>query len=586
MFIFVATVTSFVIDKNKKLLMQIVENEKIIKSAKIIISQKEEISAINENLTMAYEEIRAQNEEYEQLNEELIQTNKDLIQTNEELLRTNEKEKKSELRIEALLSTIPDMMFIQSKDGIYLEYHAPISVKLYAPPEIFLGKNMSEILPQETAQDFKNIFENAIETKQVQSCEYSLTTENGKEFFEARVIAFEEDKVLSIIRNITKRKEAESAVLELHERLLTVLNGIDAVVYVADMNTHELLFVNNYIKNIFGNVVGQQCWKALQGNQSEPCIFCSNNKLLDTYGNPTGIYRWEIQNTANGHWYDMRDRAIQWVDGRMVRLEIATDITERKQNEEKIHQLNSYLEQRVAERTEQLMTANKELEAFSYTVSHDLRAPLRHIDGYVELLVSHCNEGLDEKGRHYLHTIADSARHMGVLIDALLHFSRTGRAELHQEIVDMKNTLEEALVLVKKDNAEQKIQWWIGEIPVVRGDSALLRQVWVNLLSNAMKYSSKKDIAKIEIGSREEEDKIIFFVKDNGTGFDMQYSGKLFGVFQRLHSIEEFEGIGIGLASVKRIINRHGGNIWAESELDKGATFFFTLPKLKKEKNV
>jgi len=263
--------------------------------------------------------------------------------------------------------------------------------------------------------------------------------------------------------------------------------------------------------------------------------------------------------------------------GRAARLVVLNDITERKRTQEELERLNRELEDRVRSRTAQLEAANKELEAFSFSVSHDLRAPVRHIDGFVKLLERE-HPPSTEKAAHYLSTIASSSRRMAMLIDDLLALSRTGRAPLEMRTVQLNPLVEEVIVDLRPDVARRTIEWRVAPLPAVRGDPSLMRVVLQNLLDNAVKYTKLQVNAVVEVGAMPlEQGKTAIFVRDNGVGFDMRYSDRLFGVFQRLHRAEDFEGTGIGLATARRVIHRHGGRIWGEGEPGRGACFYFTV---------
>ncbi|MBI4850508.1 MAG: PAS domain-containing protein [Acidobacteria bacterium] len=419
------------------------------------------------------------------------------------------------------------------------------------------------------------------------------------------------------------RKNKEIALRESEQRLQAILDNSTAIIFLKDLEGRFLL-INKQFEKMFliarQELIGKtvydffpkklaDCYTdndlqaikegkaieyeedALQNGEEHTYLaikFPLYNPQGDVYG-LAGIstditqrkqIEKELKNTKEKLEEIVKERTRELAEtNKKLRLEAI----ENKKSQEEIKKLNENLEKRVIERTKQLETINKELEAFSYSVSHDLRAPLRHISGFIELLKKNTNNNLSEKGQHYIKVISEASKKMGVLIDELLSFSRMGRSELRNANVDLEKMVEKLVKSYQESLKDRKITWCIEKLPIVQADSAMLELVFNNLISNALKYSGKKSETKIEIGidltSNNRTEEVIIFVRDNGVGFDMQYVDKLFGVFQRLHKTEEFEGIGIGLANVRRIINRHGGRTWAESFLGQGATFYFSLPK-------
>ena len=470
--------------------------------------------------------------------------------------------------------------------------HAAVEKYGYAREE-FLTMTLKDIRPSE---DVSRLLDNMakLRSELEHSGEWRHTLRNGR-IIDVEITphtgAYHGRKASLVIgRDITERKRAGEALRQSELRYRQLLESVTSYTYTVEIH-------NGRPSNM---VHGPGCEKVTGYTPSDysadPGLWLDivppgDRHMVQHYADPLCEGR---AVPALEHRIIHKDGKVIWVrttyvpkrdgTGRVTGYDgLISDITERKQAEEEIRRLNAQLEDRVIERTAQLEAANKELEAFSYSVSHDLRAPLRHASGFVDLLMKRFKPELPDKAQHYLNSIADSVHHMGMLIDDLLQFARTGRAEMRRSETDMNELVEEVSASLRRDNPGRAIEWIIGTLPTVMCDTSMLTLAWMNLLSNAVKFTRTREKARIEIGSYEEKTERVFFVRDNGVGFDMRYAQKLFGVFQRLHSMEQFEGTGIGLANVRRIISRHEGRTWAEAEPDKGATFYFTLPRRKSQ---
>jgi PAS domain S-box-containing protein len=393
---------------------------------------------------------------------------------------------------------------------------------------------------------------------------------------------------LKLEKELVERQRADRALQESEEKYRTLIQKIQAAVVVHGAGT-EILICNSEAQEILGLTEDQMLGKTAvdpdwhffrEDGTPMPLEEYPVNRVMATHRELRG-YIVGVHRSKGDDVYALVNADPVWNETDEIAQVIVTfiDITQRKAAEEALRRLNMELDQRVLERTAQLEAANRELEAFAYSISHDLRAPLRHIDGFLELLQKAMGTALNQKSRHYMETISGAANKMGLLIDDLLAFSRVGRHEIAFGPVELGPLVRDAVLELEPDTAGRKIAWRIGELPTVEGDAAMLRIVLTNLIANAVKFTRTRERARIEVGSLPGESfETVIYVRDNGVGFDMAYADKLFGVFRRLHRADEFEGTGIGLASVHRIVARHGGRTWAEAEPDQGATFYLALP--------
>lgn len=385
--------------------------------------------------------------------------------------------------------------------------------------------------------------------------------------------------VSKVARDITETKKTQQALRSSENQFRTMANAIPQLVWTA--RPDGSIFWYN------------QRWYEYTGTTPEQMEGWGWTRVHDPAMLPQVMERWKAS-IASGKTFEMEfplrgnDAKFRWFLTRIVPIKDAngnveqwfgtnTDISQKREAAEEIKRLNADLERRVIERTAQLEAANKELDAFTYSVSHDLRTPLRTMDGYSQAVLEDFGPQLPAEGQRFLQTIRDGAQRMGALIDDLLSFARLSRSPLNKQPVDMNRLVRDTLEALAFQREDRKLTISVANLPPCEGDANLLKQVWENLLSNAQKYTGKCDHASVEVGFQLEHGKTIYFVRDNGTGFDMQYAGKLFSVFQRLHRTDEYEGTGVGLAIVERIVRRHGGRVWAEAAVGRGATFYFDL---------
>jgi PAS domain S-box-containing protein len=522
-------------------------------------------------------------------------SNEDLLEAVRRVLRKDDgNERRNEARTEQTLRASEisyRRLFEAAKDGILIldadtgriNDVNPFLIRLlgFSHSEM-IGKTVGELSPLKNMESNQTMLERLQQNDYVRYEDLPLETRDGRRIaveFVSNVYQAGDKKVIQCnVRDITERKKAEIVA----NRLAAIVESSDDAIIGKDLNS-IITSWNRGAEKIFGytasEMVGTSIMRLIPADRQD-----EERRILCKIKRGESVEHFEtLRQTKDGRLLNISVTAspIRDVTGTVIGVsKVARDISGRKAVEERIHQLNAKLEQRVVQRTAQLQAANLELEAFSYSVSHDLRAPLRHVMGFVELLRQDAGPTLSQNCLGHLTTISQAAKQMGQLIDELLAFSRIGQSEMQTMEVYLDQLINEALRESQGVTKERNIVWEIHPLPAVRADRALLRLVLINLISNAVKFTGTRAEAKIEIGCAPSGDnETVIFIRDNGVGFDARYAGKLFGVFQRLHSQDEFEGTGIGLANVQRIIHRHGGRAWAEGVVDGGATFYFSIPK-------
>jgi len=487
--------------------------------------------------------------------------------------------KESDAKYRGLIEAAPDAMVVVNKAGEIVLLNIQAEKQFGYRRDELVGKNVKNIIPEGFAErliaDAPRSVEDALAQQIGTGIELTGRRKNGSDFpIEIMLSPLESAEgilVTAAIRDISARKVVEETLA----RLAAIVESSNDAILIKSLDG-IILSWNQGAEHLYGysakEAVGQSiAILAPPGDGDEI------RDILREIVQGRRIEHYEIQRVRkDGQRIDvsLTISPVKDSTGRVVGAStIGRDITDQKRAEGEIKALNSALRERMAE----VDAANKELEAFTYSVSHDLRAPLRHVDGFSKLLLEQHEAELSPEARGYVAIIRDSVLQMGMLIDDLLNLTRVGRTQLSMQVTGLNTLVEEVRTELARANPDRMIEWKVDELPFVDCDPALMKQVFINLLSNAVKFTRPRKPAVIEVGTVLQEGQRAVFVRDNGVGFSMKYVNKLFWVFQRLHRAEDFEGTGVGLATVQRIIRKHGGRIWAEAGLDKGATFYFTL---------
>ena len=490
-------------------------------------------------------------------------------------IRWREALRESEERFHAIATQTPDHIFMQDRD---LCYQLVINPQLGLTETDMMGKTDYDILEFRDADKLTAIKRKVLETGDSVSLESSLRNSRGEpEYFEGAYVpkrgpAGQTEGIIGYFRNITEHKRFEESIIRAKEEWERTFDTIPDLITILDKE-HRVVRVNQAMAKRLrlapDQCIGARCYEVVHGLSCPP-EFCPHVHTC----RDGGEHMAEIHETILGGDFLVSTTPLYDSKGQLIgSVHVARDITERKAAEYQLAKQAAQLQERKA----QLEEINSELESFSYSISHDLRAPLRAIDGFSRIILRQQGDKFDEKTRHQFNMIRDNINLMGVLIENLLSFSRVQKASMSISVIDMDKLSREVWNEIRTANKERKLNFKITKIKPGYGDLILIRQVLFNLFSNAVKFTKNQKQSIIEMSSYIESGKTVYCIKDNGAGFDMAHYDKLFGVFQRLHSNEEYEGTGIGLAIVQRIINRHGGRVWANSEVEKGATFCFTL---------